>query len=79
MFPPAQEIPKKIAEKSQRVERFYIEARIHGRFERIYENTVVGYNRIVRADNISTDCVRIGITDSRTEPTLSFIGFYKGE
>lgn len=65
--------------KSQRVESFYIEARINGCFERIYENTVVGYKRIIRAVNITTDCIKINITDSRTEPTLSFIGIYKGE
>lgn len=65
--------------KSQRVEHFNIESLINGSFEKIYENTVIGYKRIIRLDNIKTDCLRIIITDSRTEPTLSFIGIYKGE
>lgn len=64
--------------KSQRVERFDIEAKINGGFERVYENTVIGYKRIVRLDNIDTDCIRVRITDSRTEPTLAFIGIYEG-
>ncbi len=65
--------------KGQRVESFYVEARVNGSFERIYENTVIGYKRIIRTDKITTDCLRIHITDSRTEPTLSFLGIYKGE
>ena len=65
--------------KSQRVEHFSVEALINGSFEKIYENTVIGYKRIIRLDNIKTECLRINITDSRTEPTLSFMGIYKGE
>lgn len=65
--------------KSQRVEYFNIEAFIDGSFKKIYENTVIGYKRIIRLDNIKTQCLKINITDSRTEPTLSFIGVYKGE
>ena len=65
--------------KSQRVEHFEIEALINGSFKKIYENTVIGYKRIIRLDKIQTDCLRINITDSRTEPTISFIGIYKGE
>ena len=65
--------------KSQRVENFNIEAFIDGSFKKIYENTVIGYKRIIRLDNIKTQCLKINITDSRTEPTLSFIGVYKGK
>ena len=69
---------KENIKKSQRIEQFCVEALINGSFEKIYENTVVGYKRIIRLDNIVTDCLRIRITDSRTEPTLSFIGVYRG-
>lgn len=65
--------------RSQRVENFNIEAFIDDSFKKIYENTVIGYKRIIRLDNIKTDCLKINITDSRTEPTLSFISVYKGE
>ena len=40
--------------------------------------TVIGYKRIVPLNSISTKAVRIRITDSRTEPTLAFLGIYKG-
>ena len=63
--------------KSQRVERFCIEALIKGNFEKIYENTVIGYKRIIKLDSIKTNCLRIKILDSRTEPTLAFIGIYQ--
>ena len=35
--------------------------------------------RIVPLNGIVADAVRITKTDSRTEPTISFIGIYKGE
>lgn len=72
-------ILKENIRKSQQVEHFCIETLVNGSFEKIYENTVIGYKRIIRLDNIRSDCFRIKITDSRTEPTLAFIGIYKGE
>lgn len=60
----------------QRVENFTVEVGNNGLFNEIYSGTVIGYKRIVPLKNISADAVRIRITDSRTEPTLSFIGIY---
>jgi alpha-L-fucosidase len=62
---------------SQRVEQFVIEARIGGAFQEVYRQSVIGYKRIVPLNNLQTDCVRIRITDSRTEPTIAFIGVYE--
>jgi alpha-L-fucosidase len=62
---------------SQRVEQFVIEARIGGVFQEVYRQSVIGYKRIVPLNNLQTDCVRIRITDSRTEPTIAFIGVYE--
>lgn len=59
----------------QRVEKFIVEARVNGVFTEIYSGTVIGYKRIVSKKK-SADAIRITITDSRTEPTLSFIGIY---
>ena len=59
----------------QRVEKFIVEAGINGIFSEIYSGTVIGYKRIV-SKKISADAIRITITDSRAEPTLSFIGIY---
>ncbi|MBQ4629351.1 MAG: alpha-L-fucosidase, partial [Clostridia bacterium] len=62
---------------SQRIETFAIDALKDGEFTEIFSGTVIGYKRIVPNLNIETDCIRIRITDSRTEPTLSFIGIYE--
>lgn len=63
----------------QRIESFTVEAELDGKFSEIYSGTVIGYKRIVPLKNLCTKAVKIKITDSRTEPTLAFIGIYKGE
>ncbi len=60
----------------QRVESFTIEAVIGGEFKPVYSGTIIGYKRIVPLEDVITDEIRINITDSRTEPTLSFVGIY---
>lgn len=62
---------------SQRVETFTVEAHKDGKFVEVYSGTVIGYKRIVPFDLLKTDCVRIKITDSRTEPTVVFLGIYE--
>ncbi len=63
----------------QRVESFTVEAELNGVFSEIYRGTVIGYKRIVPVKNITTDKIRINIKDSRTEPTLAFMGIYKSK
>ncbi|MBD5145096.1 MAG: alpha-L-fucosidase [Ruminococcus sp.] len=63
---------------SQRVESFTVEAELDGVFSEIYRGTVIGYKRIVPMKNTAAKRIRIKITDSRTEPTLAFLGIYKG-
>ena len=63
---------------SQRVEAFRVEAKRAGKFESVYEGTVIGYKRIIPfKEGIVTDSLRIVITDSRMEPTLAFLGIYE--
>ena len=62
---------------SQRIESFTVEICENGSFHEIYSGTVVGYKRIVPLNGVETDCVKIRITDSRTAPTVSFIGVYR--
>lgn len=62
---------------SQRVESFVVEARLDGEYKEVYKGTVIGYKRIVPLGSVVTDSVRINITDSRTEPTLAFLGIYQ--
>ena len=63
----------------QRVESFTIEAEQDGSFTEVYCGTVIGYKRIVPLGCLNTKAIRIKITDSRTEPTIAFLGIYKGE
>jgi alpha-L-fucosidase len=61
----------------QRVESFAVDIEKDGEYTEIYSGTVIGFKRIVPLENVLTSSVRIRITDSRTEPTISFIGIYK--
>ena len=63
----------------QRVESFTVEAEVDGEFTEVWQGTVIGYKRIVPLKNITAKAIRIKITDSRTEPTLAFLGTYEGE
>lgn len=60
----------------QRVERFAIDAQIGGDWQQIAEKTVIGYKRIIATDDLATNAIRIRILDSRSTPTLKFIGIY---
>ena len=62
--------------RGQRVESFTVESELDGRLCEVYRGTVIGYKRIVPLGGIATDKLRISITDSRTEPTLAFVGVY---
>ena len=62
---------------SQRVESFAVDILTDDGFKEVYNGTVIGYKRIVPLESIKTDCVRIRITDSRTEPTIAFLGIYE--
>ena len=61
---------------SQRIESFAVEIKQNGSFKEICSATTVGYKRIVALNGVRTDHVRLRITDSRTEPTISFLGLY---
>lgn len=62
---------------SQRVESFAVDIMTDRGFEEVYSGTVIGYKRIIPLKKATTDCVRIRITDSRTEPTIAFLGVYE--
>ncbi len=72
-------IIKENIKMSQRVESFTVEIRENDSFREVYNGTVIGYKRIVPLNSVTTDCIKIRITDSRTEPTVSFIGVYRSE
>ena len=63
---------------SQRIESFTVTAHLSGSAEEIYCGTVVGYKRIIPLKGgVTADRLTIKINDSRTAPTLSFIGVYQ--
>lgn len=61
---------------SQRIEQFAVDAWLDGAWIQIAAKTVIGYKRIVVTNGIATNAVRIRILDSRSAPTLKFIGIY---
>ena len=60
----------------QRIEQFALEARIGGGWKQFAAGTTVGYKRLLRFDDVTTDRVRIRILGSRVRPTLSRFGLY---
>ena len=47
-----------------------------GSYAEVASGTTIGYQKIARFEAVSTDEIRIRITDSRVCPVLSFIGVY---
>jgi len=60
----------------QRVEAFEVDAWIDGEWVRVTEGTTIGYKRLIRFKEISTDRIRVRILKSRTNPTIAEIGLY---
>ena len=69
-------IREMIAE-GQRVERFTLEAADGGGFQPIKEATTIGYKRLLRFPEVTTDRVRVTIHESRAEPTIREFGLFK--
>lgn len=61
---------------SQRVEKFEVQARVNGSLCKVYEGTVIGYQKIVALEELETEELKIRILDARIAPVLSFIGVY---
>ncbi len=62
-----------VATRGERVEAFALEARIDGKWEKIAVSTNIGYKRILRFPDITTDRLRVSILESRLDPALSHI------
>jgi len=60
----------------QRVKSFTIEVWKDNAWTKVAEETTVGYKRIVKLDNVSTDKVRVSITGSRACPVISNVAVY---
>ena len=61
----------------QRVEKFKLEAMIDGKWKGIGEGTTIGYKRILRFPEITTNKIRLTILQSRANPAIASFGLYK--
>lgn len=61
---------------SQRIESFSLEMMKDGKWQEILKETVVGYKRIVRFPTQTAQQLRLRILESRTAPSLGFLGIY---
>lgn len=60
----------------QRVEKFAIDAWVDEQWKQITDATTVGYKRLCRFDDVTTDRVRLRIEQSRSSPRLSAFGLF---
>ncbi len=68
---------EQIRDYGQRIAEFAVDAYIEGKWQQIANGQTVGYKRICRTKDVTTDKVRIRILDSRVCPTISnFALFY---
>ncbi len=61
----------------QRIEEFSLLIKEENEYRTIYEGTTVGYKKIARFGEISTEVLKIRITDSRVCPAILFLGVYE--
>ena len=61
----------------QRIERFRVEARRDGQWQKIAEGTTVGHKRLLRIEPVTARQVRVVIQQSRGAPTLRRVGLFK--
>jgi len=69
-------LKEQVREYSQRIAEFAIDAFIDGEWKQVADGTTVGFKRICRTKNVTTDQVRIRIIDSRVCPTICSFGLY---
>lgn len=66
-----------VAKRSERVERFAVDAYINGEWEEIARATNIGYKRILRFPTVETSQIRLRILEARLVPAIaSFSAHY---
>ena len=72
-------IQEPISQMGERVEKHAIDAYINGKWQNISEATNIGYKRIHRFPDITTDKIRIRILESRLTPAICSVSahYYK--
>ena len=65
-----------VTKVGERIETHAIDAMIEGDWKEIVQGTNVGFRRILRFADVTTDAIRIRVTASRAEPLLSSVEAY---
>lgn len=60
----------------QRVKSFTIEAKVDGKWTELAEGTTIGYKRILRFPDVSTEAIRLNIKDAKACPAISNIEIF---
>ena len=61
----------------QRIAQFAVDAQVDGQWRQIAEGQTVGYKKICRTEDVTTDKVRIRILHSRVCPTISNLALFR--
>lgn len=61
----------------QRIEKFHLEYWDGNSWTKFVEATTIGYKRLLRFPEITTDKIKIVIDECRTNPTIASFGLYK--
>ncbi len=62
--------------KGQRVEQFKVEARVDGSWSEIAKGTTIGYKRMLRFSNVTSDEIRVTIEKARDGALINTIGLF---
>lgn len=70
-------IQEAIATKGERVEEHVLDAWIDGQWKEIARATNIGYKRILRFPDVTTDRLRLRVTASRAVPAISHVSAHR--
>jgi alpha-L-fucosidase len=69
-------LQEQIRYHSQRIAKFAIDAQVNGKWQQIAKGQTVGYKRVCRIPDVTTNKIRIRILDSRLCPTISNVALF---
>ena len=69
-------LQEEVPNTGERIESIAVDAWVDGKWQQIVESTNVGYRRILRFPDVTTDKIRIRILDSRLTPSLATVKAY---
>ena len=69
-------LQEEVPNSGERIERHAVDAWVDNEWKQIVESTNVGYRRILRFPDVTTDKIRIRVLDSRLTPSLATVKAY---